>query len=368
MHPAYYGSVWHVSTTGDDLFGSGSEEFPFRTIQKGIEIANYEDTVLVEQGEYVENINFLGKPIVVASHFIFDHMESTIESTVIDGNQSGSAVTFDSREDSNSVIRGFTLTNGYATYGGGIYCMSSSPAILNNFIVENECVPGKGGPAIYLGYGSDAKICRNLIAHCTGPAAVFLHVECDPQLVNNTVCDNSWGGISVQSYSGPCVKNNIICNNLSYGIQVYGDSSEILYNDVHGSEQNYLIIPDQTGINGNISADPLFADPSSGDYHLSPTSPCIDAGDPADSVPLGGGIRIDMGLFEYAQELIRGDANGNGAIGIDDITYLINYLFIGGPAPDPIELGDANCDGLVDTADVMRLINYLFLRGSSPGC
>jgi hypothetical protein len=66
-------------------------------------------------------------------------------------------------------------------------------------------------------------------------------------------------------------------------------------------------------------------------------------------------------------EFIRGDANGDGVIDVADVTYLINYLFIGGSAPQPMEAGDANYDGAVDIADVMYLINYLFVGGSPPG-
>jgi hypothetical protein len=66
--------------------------------------------------------------------------------------------------------------------------------------------------------------------------------------------------------------------------------------------------------------------------------------------------------------LTRGDCNGDGAIDVADVMYLINYLFIGGPAPDPLWFGDANCDEAVDVADAMYLINYLFIGGSPPGC
>jgi len=65
---------------------------------------------------------------------------------------------------------------------------------------------------------------------------------------------------------------------------------------------------------------------------------------------------------------LRGDANKDGLIDIADVVYLINYLFIDGPAPDPFWLGDANCDGVVDIADVVYLLNYLFLGGAPPGC
>jgi hypothetical protein len=64
----------------------------------------------------------------------------------------------------------------------------------------------------------------------------------------------------------------------------------------------------------------------------------------------------------------RGDANGDGIISPGDVIYLINYLFRGGPAPDPLERGDCNCDGEVDPGDVVYLINYLFRYGPPPSC
>ena len=64
----------------------------------------------------------------------------------------------------------------------------------------------------------------------------------------------------------------------------------------------------------------------------------------------------------------RGDANGDGVIDISDVVYLINYLFIHGPAPVPLAAGDATCDAVVDASDVVYLINYLFVGGPPPGC
>jgi hypothetical protein len=63
-----------------------------------------------------------------------------------------------------------------------------------------------------------------------------------------------------------------------------------------------------------------------------------------------------------------GDFNGDGSIDVGDVVFLINYLFISGPAPDPQKLGDVNCDDEVNSADVVFLINYLFNNGPSPSC
>lgn len=67
--------------------------------------------------------------------------------------------------------------------------------------------------------------------------------------------------------------------------------------------------------------------------------------------------------LEYAR---RGDANGDGVINSADVVYLINYLFVYGPAPQPLDAGDANHDGTINSADVAYLINYLFIGGPPP--
>jgi hypothetical protein len=65
-----------------------------------------------------------------------------------------------------------------------------------------------------------------------------------------------------------------------------------------------------------------------------------------------------------------GDANGDGAVGVTDIVFLINYLFKNGPPPNPLASGDENGDCEVNPADVIYLLNYLFRGGPPPreGC
>jgi hypothetical protein len=63
---------------------------------------------------------------------------------------------------------------------------------------------------------------------------------------------------------------------------------------------------------------------------------------------------------------VGGDANGDGEVNLADAVYIVNYLFIGGPPPDPLEAGDANSDGEVDLADAVYIVNYLFIGGPPP--
>ncbi|PKK83677.1 MAG: hypothetical protein CVT49_07245 [candidate division Zixibacteria bacterium HGW-Zixibacteria-1] len=63
-----------------------------------------------------------------------------------------------------------------------------------------------------------------------------------------------------------------------------------------------------------------------------------------------------------------GDANYNAAINILDATFLINYIYKGGPIPIPIEAGDVNGNGAINILDVTYLINYLYKDGPEPVC
>jgi hypothetical protein len=83
-------------------------------------------------------------------------------------------------------------------------------------------------------------------------------------------------------------------------------------------------------------------------------------------MPTGQADGAWLGGCEGAS-VLRGDANGDGAVDPADVVYLINYLFKEGPVPDPLEAGDVNCDDVVDPADVVYLINYLF-QGGPPPC
>ena len=74
----------------------------------------------------------------------------------------------------------------------------------------------------------------------------------------------------------------------------------------------------------------------------------------------------------YVQSFICGDVNGSGGVDVDDIVYLVDYIFTGGPAPDPLVSGDVNRTDcplvVVDIDDVTHLVAYIFSGGDPPNC
>lgn len=137
------------------------DEIP--TIQGGIEAADIGDTVLVKPGTYYERLNFLGKNIVVASHFLTSQDTSYISNTVVDGEYAGTVVRFVSGEDSSAVLIGFTITNGYATDGGGILCNSSSRPTLNHLYIRGNTAIDQGG-GVLCKNGSYPTVLNSLIS------------------------------------------------------------------------------------------------------------------------------------------------------------------------------------------------------------
>jgi hypothetical protein len=120
----------------------------------------------------------------------------------------------------------------------------------------------------------------------------------------------------------------------------------------------------------DFSADPLFAGAAMYDYSLMPLSPCIDAGSPETMYNDPDGTRNDVGAFAYDQNAVYicGDNSGDSLVNIFDVTYMIEYLYMGGPAPDPIWIADINNDAALNIFDITFLIGFLYLDGPAPNC
>jgi len=191
----------------------------FSNIQEAINSSSNGDTIIVAPGTYVENINFKGKAITIKS-------SGGAMNTVIDANQAGSCVVFYLNEGPDSVLEGFTLTNGTGshmgvkTHGGGVFCLHlCSPTIRKNIICNNTCYSGGG---IYYQFANSPIIEDNLIyGNCTdGEGGGLFGFNCSEMYIsNNTIHDNyasSGAGICLYGSSAQLYNNNMIHNIAGY--------------------------------------------------------------------------------------------------------------------------------------------------------
>ncbi len=311
----------------------------YTTIQEGINQCIEGDTVLVDIGNYFENIDYNGKSITIASKYLITQDTSYISQTIINGDNNGTVVNFGNGEDSNTVLLGFTITNGYGL-GGGINCSNSSPTIKHVTITGNSAAAYGGG--IYFNNSSPTikhvTITENSAIDDGG--GIYCYDNSSPSLENVTITDNSavnyGGGIFCDS-SSPIIINSIVSDNIGdYGIYVDSGNPSIKYSDFYNNEngnfyncEQWIGINVTTNANGdscdaysNIQLNPLFEDPANGDYNLTENSPCIDAGDPSSQLDPDGTI-ADMGAYYFDQT----------PVAINETEDIIGFNFTNYPNP-----------------------------------
>ncbi len=346
----------------------------FPTISSAIASATAGDEVVVAVGVYTENINFGGKSIVVRS-------SAGPETTVIESAGTGPVVTFDSGESLGSVLEGFTIRLGVTTdicgiagcdiFGGGIHIAGASPTIIGNVITQNQSV----GVGVLAGMGSGggmliingAPVIRhNLFFDNTalGSGGGLACTDSSPLVENNTFVGNeAAAGAGFWANGGaPVVRNNIFWDNSGTSEVFFAGpvAANVTYSDVQGGFPG----------TGNINLDPLFVDAGLANFHLSPGSPCIDAGDPLSPLDPDGTV-VDLGAFSTGASstfIRRGDCNNDGSVNIADAIFELSLLFPAPGVPIPVancdDACDANDDGDINIADAIAVLGSLF--GSTP--
>ena len=166
----------------------------FVTIQAAIDGASDYDEIEVAPGTYVENINMAGAagvPKAITLRSTEPTNPAVVTATIIDGSDAGSVITCNSGEDPNTVISGFTVKNGNAYDGGGIYILNSSPTVSYCTFISNTA--GDLGGGMFNDAGSSP-----VVSYCVFTSNV----------------SNWWGGgMSNRNSSSPVVSGCIFSGN-----------------------------------------------------------------------------------------------------------------------------------------------------------
>ena len=175
------------------------------TIQAAIGVAVAGDVILVQPGVYQEQIDFLGKAIVIKS-------DGGPEVTTIDGMGMGTVVKAVSGETPKSVLSGFRVRNGDDVTGGGVRIIDSSPAIVNCYIINSNATFGGG---VYA-QGGDPQLLECRIANNTASNGAGLFATGNATAVECHFIENiasfTGGGIQVENGNLE-LSNSLIQNN-----------------------------------------------------------------------------------------------------------------------------------------------------------
>jgi len=200
-----------------------TQDVQYGDIQSAIDDANDADVIVLSPGVYDDpndrEIDFGGKAITLRSIDPYD--PNIVAATIIDPNGAGRAFHFHSDEEPNSIVSGLTIRNGYAEYGGGIYCeQSSSPTIQHCVIEDNEATAYGGG--IFCIGASNAQILFCTIADNSAPSgggivcamAVPTIQDCVIHSNHSTQGFLGWGGgIVCYALASPLIQRCYISDN-----------------------------------------------------------------------------------------------------------------------------------------------------------
>ncbi len=284
----------------------------------------------------------------------------SLANVTITGNSASEGSGIYCKYSSSPSLNNVTIKNNSASYrGGGIYCYDSSPILTNSTITGNSATYDGGGISSWAN-SSPILINISISGNYTNNegGGIYCH-NSSPILENVTITGNyasdDGGGIYSRNGSNPSLLNCILWNDFPQEIYLgYQGSVTVIYSDIQGNWAG----------TGNIDADPLFADPANGDFHLSwanfpipdeTKSPCIDAGDPNSPLDPDGTI-ADMGAFYFDQSQVT-----------QQIDISTGYSFVSSYIiPDNPDILIVMADVLNDNLDFVRNSQGSMLRKIGP--
>jgi parallel beta-helix repeat protein len=215
----------------------------------------------------------------------------------------------------NNIVRN-NVTNGY---GGGM-ALAAPGIVAQNLIYGNQSAYAGGGVIVWgpsynlypqvigapFDDPSSALFVNNLIANNSAAKDGSQVEVADPtqiEFANNIIIGNdSHAAVNIDpSYFSLYISPYGKPHQGSYASGVYLNDVVFDHNDIYNPSGTAFngggIVSNPTGTYGNISADPLFVDTASNDYHLQSGSPAIDAGNTSalqQLANLGFGLTTDF--------------------------------------------------------------------------
>ena len=308
-----HASSQYVSPSGLDT-NAGTQALPKKTIQAAINVSLDGDSVVLEDGSFTGpgnvDLDFAGRSLTVTS---LNGAAKAIIDCKASATSQHRAFNLHSGE-TNVLLSGLTLQNGYESSSGGGLFLSGAQVVVQNCVLRNN-VAGHGG-------------------------AVFNYTGSVTSVINCTFTGNgaSSGG-GVYSYPGSTVT---LTNDILYGDsggEIYGADTQVTFCDVQGGYSAVSSNGDPVFAVGNIKADPLFVNAAAGDLHLQPGSPCLGVGTTAGAPALDteGKTRLSppsLGAYESETaptHLLWTNANGRSAVwNLSDATPAAT-AFVSGP-------------------------------------
>lgn len=322
----YYTSDSGISTRISAKISKNIIHSCTRAINATYDTCNYEFNIAIKSNIIHDNSNISNRVINVHKYANVDIQKNTIfdndgiaiylgdvnlayiDNNHIVGNHNGIYILEDWYQD---YVREYHITENTIGFNNNFGIKQedtrNSPGEFTNLVIHNNTIEVHD-VGIELGDGNLTDISNNLIYENTSAISfipdnsITLPTPFDVKLSNNTIVANNYAiNSSIANATILQFKNNILWNNsisnIYYSVTPSVGTIGLYYNCI----EDLNTLPTYVSlITGNIDDDPIFTDPSSDDYSLQISSPCIDAASYTSIDP--DGTIADMG-YEYCEQV-----------------------------------------------------------------
>jgi hypothetical protein len=137
--------TYYVSTTGSNSNTGTSSTDAFASIATAVDYACTNDTIILLDGTYYEDSLEIKKNLVIGSQYLFDNDTNHIAATVIDGENNGWIMRWESgsswSDTATNQLVGLTIQNGNSTnsgYAGGVRVLNSRVLSIAHVVFRNN--------------------------------------------------------------------------------------------------------------------------------------------------------------------------------------------------------------------------------------
>ncbi len=207
--------------------------------------------------------------------------------------------------------------------GGGVSMWAADSAIVEGNIIRSNASTGSTGGGLAIANDGGSVIRYNVITSNTGGGVQWVSVPAS--FIGNTVAGNddptgtAASALYAATFGSIDMRNNLLVAKFGQ-IAINCSSGSITSPSLFANNDafsngglTYKNCSSQTGLNGNISIDPQFANEAAGNFHLATGSPVLDIADSTvpyipttdvDSNPRlvdggSGTAKLDLGGYEY---------------------------------------------------------------------
>jgi hypothetical protein len=224
-------------------------------------------------------------------------------------------------------------SNTALTRGGGVYLFRDATVALDaNRVLSNTVLGGEGGGVCIRTNRAPVTLTNHVIAHNSATldgGGVYAFQSSAVNFFNNTLVNNDRDsgqeGIALLDNSRITMTNNVL---VGHSVAVTVSSGSVVTLSHNNYWDNAVGVSGQLSDTTDMTLNPQFIDRAAGDYHLSLTSPLVDAGDDGVNVPRDfegdprpRGSGIDVGADEayrtesYVSQMAGSDTAGDGSSG-----------------------------------------------------